>query len=403
MKKVCGLDVHKDSIFCAIYNGEAYSDVKEYATTSVSIYSMGEYMQSEGVSEVAMESTGIYWTAVWDLLQEMGFELTLVNPFLIKQMPGRKSDVKDAQWIAALLHKGMMRSSFVPRPLIQELRVYSRKYGKLQQQVTRVLVGMDNILIMCGIRASSCLSRITTKSYMRIIESLIEGRNDPDYLVSLVYGNTKNKQSGKLRAALTGNLKEHHRQQPVWAKEESDMYQKQIGDCLKAMQRICDDHFSLGVTLLQTLPGVSRIAAMTIIAETGGDMSVFENSGKIAGWTGLRPRNDESAGKYKSTATTKGNKYLRSILVQCSWAASRTKGSYFKDKFNRLAMRKPKKKALICIARKLLVVIWNVLKYEKEYNPSLVPVYDPVKMKSRMAYHKKEYEKAANLLNIKIE
>ena len=403
MKKVCGLDVHKDSIFCAIYNGAKYSEVKEYATTTVSIYSMGEYLQSEGVREVAMESTGIYWIAVWDLLLEMGFELMLVNPFLIKQMPGRKSDVKDAQWIAELLYKRMMRSSFVPPPLIQELRVYSRKYSKLQQQVTRVLVGMDNILIMCGIRASSCLSRITTKSYMLIIDAIIRGHTNPDYLVSLVYGNTKNKQSGKLREALTGHVKEHHRKQLLWAKEEYDLYQKQINDCLQEMQRICDDHFSLAVKLLQTLPGVSRIAAMTIIAETGGDMRVFENSGKITGWTGLRPRNDESAGKYKSTATTKGNKYLRSILVQCAWAASRMKGSYFKEKFSRMAMRKPRKKALICIARKLLVVIWNVLKYEKEYNPKLIPVYDPVKMKARMAYYKKEYEKTACLLNVKIE
>ena len=141
---------------------------------------------------------------------------------------------------------------------------------------------------------------------------------------------------------------------------------------------------------------------MTIIAETGGDMRVFESSDKLVGWAGLRPRNDESAGKYKSTATTKGNKYLRSILVQASWAASRMKGSFFKDKFQRLAMRKPRKKALIAIARKLLVVIWNVLQYAKEYNPTLVPVQDPVKMKARLAYHKKEYEKAANLLNITV-
>jgi transposase len=156
------------------------------------------------------------------------------------------------------------------------------------------------------------------------------------------------------------------------------------------------------VKLLQTIPGINQIAAMTIIAETGGDMSVFESSDKLVGWAGLRPRNDESAGKYKSTAITKGNKYLRAILVQVSWAASRMKGSFFKDKFQRLTMRKPKKKALIAIARKLLVVTWNVLKYATEYNPTLVHVQDPVKMKARMAYHKKEYEKAANFLNITV-
>ena len=141
-----------------------------------------------------------------------------------------------------------------------------------------------------------------------------------------------------MKESLTGNVKEHHRKQLAWAKEEYDMYQRQTADCLKEMKRICDDNFELEIRLLKTLPGISEIAAMTIIAETGGDMSIFENSGKITGWAGLRPRNDESAGKYKSTATTilrlrsvtEGNKYLRSILVQCAWAASRMKGSYLR-------------------------------------------------------------------------
>ena len=154
------------------------------------------------------------------------------------------------------------------------------------------------------------------------------------------------------------------------------------------------------VKLLQTIPGISQISAMTIVAETGGDMSAFESSDKIVGWTGLRPRNDESAGKYKNTATTKGNKYLRTILVQVAWAASRTKGSFFKDKFQRLAIRKPRKKALIAIARKILVVAWNIMRDGCEYNPRLVPIQDPVKMKAKLKYYKKEYENAAKMLNI---
>ena len=400
MKKVCGLDVHKDSIFCAIYNGSEYSEVKEFTTATPAVHSMGEYLQSEGVEEIALESTGIYWVAVWDLLYGMEFSLTLVNPYLIKQMPGRKSDVKDAQWIATLLHKGMVRGSFVPPPVIQELRVYSRKQGRLKQQVTRVLTIMDSILVKGGIRASSCLSTISSKSFLGIVEALIAGHDNPDYLVSLVYGNRRNKQSGKLKEALTGNIKPHHRRELSWLKQEYDMYQAQITECLTEMSRICDEHFSIMTKLLQTIPGISRIAAMTVIAETGGDMSVFESSDKLVGWAGLRPRNDESAGKYKSTATTKGNKYLRSILVQAAWGASRMKGSFFKEKFNRLAMRKPRKKALIAIARKLLVVIWNVLRHREEYNPLLVPVQDPVKMKAKLAYHKREYEKTASLLNV---
>ena len=402
MKKACGLDVHKDSIFCAIYNGESHSEVKEFSTMTPDIYSMGEYLQSEDIEEIALESTGIYWIAVWDLLYKMGFKLTLVNPYLIKQMPGRKSDVKDAQWIATLLYKGMIRGSFVPPPVIQELRVYSRKQVKLKQQVTRILTIMDSVLVKCGIRISSCLSSISTKSFQYIVEAVIADQTDPDYLVSLVYGNRKNKGSGKLKEALTGNIKAHHRQELSWAKQEYEMYQLQILECLSQMHRICDEHFSVMVKLLQTIPGINQIAAMTIIAETGGDMDIFENSDKIVGWAGLRPRNDESAGKYKSTATTKGNKYFRTILVQVAWAASRTKGSFFKEKFHRLAMRKPRKKALIAIARKLLVVSWNVMKHQKEYNPKLVPVQDPVKMKARLAYYKKQYDKTVSLLNITV-
>ena len=334
--KTCGLDVHKDSVFCAIYNGKEYSAVKEYDTTTPRIGQPGEYLRCEGVEKVAMESTSTYWVPIWDILLEMGFELMLVNPFLIKQMPGRKSDVKDAQWIACLLHKGMLRGSMIPSPVIQQLRIYSRKYTKLQEQKTRSLQKMDRIMVMCGFRIGSCMSNLGTKSVMNIITALIEGESAPAELCKLVYGSTVNKKSGKLYEALTGNLKEHYRQQLEWEKQEYDLFEKQTGQCLAQMRRICKEHYSAEMELIVTIPGVSEISAMIIIAETGGDMSVFENSGKITGWAGLRPRNDESAGKYKSTATTilrlrsvtEGNKYLRSVLVQASWAASRIKNGF---------------------------------------------------------------------------
>jgi transposase len=397
--KTCGLDVHKDSIFCAIYNGKDYSPVIEYETTIPKIRQMGEYLLREGVKKVAMESTSTYWVPVWDILLEMGFELMLVNPFLIKQMPGRKSDVKDAQWIACLLHKGMLRGSMVPPPQIQQLRTYSRKYTKLQEQKSRSLQKMDRIMVMCGFRIGSCMSNLGTKSVMNIIRALIAGESNPEELCKLVYGSTANKKSGKLREALTGNLKEHYRQQLEWEKEEYDLFDKQTEQCLTQMRRICQEHYQEKIELIRTIPGVSELSAMIIIAETGGDMSVFENSGKITGWAGLRPRNDESAGKYKSTATTKGNKYLRSILVQVSWAASRIKNGWFKEKFNRLSIRKSRKKALIAIARKLLTVTWNVLFYKMAYNPQLVHIYNPIKVEAKINYHQREMERMQNLLN----
>jgi transposase len=160
------------------------------------------------------------------------------------------------------------------------------------------------------------MSNLGTKSVMLIIQALIMRESNPEVLERLVYGNTANKQSGKLREALTGNLKEHYRQQLEWEKQEYDLFVRQTEQCLTQMRNICEEHYSKEMALLKSIPGVSEISAMIIIAETGGDMNVFENSGKITGWAGLRPRNDESAGKYKSTATTKGNKYLRSVLVQ---------------------------------------------------------------------------------------
>jgi len=397
--KTCGLDVHKDIIFCAIYNGKTYSEAKEYETTMPKIRQMGEYLLSEGVKKVAMESTSTYWVPIWDVLLEMGFELMLVNPYLIKQMPGRKSDVKDAQWISCLLHKGMLRGSMIPSPEIQQLRTYSRKYTKLQQQKTRSLQKMDRLMVMCGFRIGSCMSNLGTKSVMLVIRALIMGETNPEVLERLVYGNTENKKSGKLREALTGNLKEHYRQQLEWERQEYDLFEQQTEQCLTQMRRLCEEHYKAKMELIKTIPGVSEISAMIIIAETGGDMNVFENSGKITGWAGLRPRNDESAGKYKSTATTKGNKYLRSVLVQVSWAASRIKNGWFKEKFNRLSIRKSRKKALIAIARKLLTVTWNVLYYKTPYNQHLVHIYDPIKVEAKMNYHQMEMERMQKLLN----
>jgi transposase len=397
--KTCGLDVHKDSIFCALYDGKEYSKVNEYATTMPRIREMGEYLRLEGVEKVAMESTSTYWVPIWDVLLEMGFELMLVNPYQIKQMPGRKSDVKDAQWIACLLHKGMLRGSMIPSSEIQQLRTYSRKYTKLQEQKTCSLQKMDRIMVMCGFRIGSCMSNLGTKSVMNIVSALIAGESRPEELCRLVYGNTANKQSGKLHEALSGNLKAHYRQQLEWEKQEYDLFEKQTGQCLAQMQQICKAHYSKELELIKSIPGVSEISAMIIIAETGGDMKVFENSGKITGWAGLRPRNDESAGKYKSTATTKGNKYLRSVLVQVSWAASRIKNSWFKEKFNRLAMRKSRKKALIAIARKLLTVTWNVLFYKTPYNARLAHVYDPIKVAAKIHYHQLEVQRMQKLLN----
>lgn len=395
--KTAGLDVHKDSIFCAVFNGKQYSDVEVFETFSTGIRKLGDYLKEAEVKRVAMESTSIYWVPVWNILSEMGFELMLVNPFLIKQLPGRKSDVKDAQWIAQLLYKDMLRGSFVPGEQIQELRSYTRAYGKIQQRIVRMLTKMDNILVQSGIRLGSLVTDIGGKSMLNVIDALIAGETAPARLGKLVYANKKNKENGRLAAALSGCMKEHHRFNLQMAKAEYDLLNKQSGEYLEKIEAICRRDFPRQQALLKTIPGVSRVSSAVIIAETGADMKVFENSGKLSGWIGLRPKNDESAGKYKSTAITKGNRYLKPILVQIAWAASRCKGSYFKDKFNRLSIRKSSKKALIAIARKISVVVWNVLKDLTPYNPTLQVVYEPAKLEAKIRYHQREMERIAKL------
>jgi transposase len=399
MHKTCGLDVHKDTIFCGVFDGKNYQEVKDYSTLTSSIIAMGEYLKSEGVEDVALESTGMYWIPVWNILEEMGFHLTLVNPYLIKQMPGRKSDVKDAQWIATLLNKGLVRSSLIPCKEIRELRTYSRKYVRLQQRKTSVLQEMERNLEMCGIRITRFVSNISGKSVMKIIRAVIDGESNPEVLAGYIHGRIVNKHKRKtIVESLRGYITPQHRFQLELLLEEYELLCRQSDRCEEEMSRLCYQHFPQELALLQTIPGIGLLAAMIVIAETGADMKAFENSGKFAGWTGLRPRNDESAGKFKSTATTKGNRYLRAILVQIAWAASRTKGSFFRDKFTRLCLRKNRKKALIAIARKMAVLIWNVLYYQEVYNPQKLIVYEPGKVQAKMDYHQKELRRLENLM-----
>jgi transposase len=329
----------------------------------------------------------------------MGFPLILVNPFLIKQMPGRKSDVKDAQWIATLLHKGLLRSSLVPCKEIRELRTYSRRYVKIQQRQTSVLQDMERTLEMCSIRITSFVSNISSKSVMRVVELIVQGETNPDTLVTCIHGRIVNAHTKqKVRQSLEGHITEHHRFMLELSLQEYEMLTRQSTMCLSKMESLCNEHYTKEMKLLLTIPGISTISAMIVLAETGADMKAFENSGKFSGWTGLRPRNDESAGKYKSTATTKGNRFLRAVLVQIAWAASRTKGTYFKEKFTRLAMRKSRKKALIAIARKIGVLVWNVLEYEQPYNPQKLIILDPGKVQAKIVYHQKEWDRLQLLL-----
>jgi len=222
------------------------------------------------------------------------------------------------------------------------------------------------------------------------VRRIFQGETSPDQLIECIFGSIINKHGPKIKQSLDGFICEHHRFALELSYEEYELLLHQSQQCEEKMEKLCTEHYSRELELLQTIPGIKLLSAMLILAETGADMKAFENSGKFSGWTGLRPRNDESAGKYKSTAITKGNRYLCALLVQVAWGAVRTKGSSFHEKFTRLAIRKSRKKALIAMARKIGVVAWNLLYFDKPYNPQLVEVYESQKVMAKVNYHQRE-------------
>jgi hypothetical protein len=267
----------------------------------------------------------------------------------------------------------------------------------MQGMITRVTQEMERILETCNIRITSLASKNNSKSVLGVIEKIIAGEDTVEELACCIHGRILNSKGELVRLSLEGFIQEHHRFSLQLAYEQFRLFSLQLQMLEDKMEEICDRHYSRQMEILTGIDGIGKQSAMQIIAETGADMNAFQNSGKLTGWTGLRPRNDESAGKYKSTAVTHGNKYLRRIMVQCAWAAARTKGSFYKSKFEQLCIRKSRKKALIAIARKLLTVVWHVLSEDKPFNPQLLPVYDPRKMQMKVNYHRKEIEKLEKL------
>lgn len=363
MRNVCGLDVHKDNVFVCIdkENGEKIQFKTGILTRDLD--SLRDFLVKHDVGEIAMESTSVYWMPIWRIL-ESDFKLYLVNPFAIKQLPGRKSDVKDAEWIATCLRKDLIRGSFVPTDLIQQLRQYNRRVFDINHQMVYIQNKMDALMQRCNIRISNYVSTVDSKSYRDIVTKITEGETRATELVKKVHGRTINR-CGRdtIVAALDGVIRQTDIDLLKQYKEELDMLRRHKAECLLKMREICEEHFKDEFERLQTVPGVSGQSAMHIIAELGVDMSTFQTPAMLVGWAGLKPRNDESNGKFKSRKTTHGNKYLRKTLIEVSWPASKKKGCFYnKFSYHQIVVRrKGKLKVQVAIARKILVAIWNIL------------------------------------------
>ena len=378
MRQVCGLDVHKDSVFVCIVNENGIVFQEKYGVLTPELELMLAKMMECHVEEVCMESTSIYWMPVWRVLENY-FSLKLVNPYFIKQLPGKKSDVKDAEWIATCLLKDLIKGSYVPENLIQQLRQYDRRISDLNPECVRKLVKLDAALQRCNIRISNYMSHTDTKSYKEVVRLISEGVRDPAELTKVIHGRTVNR-VGKdiIQASLTGVISETDIDIIRQLREEVELAEKHKDECQSRMDAICQQYFPEQIKNLQTIPGIKGRSATSIIAEVGTDMSSFEDAAHLVSWCGLKPRNEESAGKIKARSTTHGNRYLRKTLIECAWAASKTQGCYF-NKFSYhqvVVRRKNKMKVQVAIARKVLTAVWYVMHDNVAYRdfiPDIAP------------------------------
>ena len=369
MKVVCGLDVHKDSVFCCILCANGEKIQHKFGVLTEELVTLRDLMVSEGVEECAMESTSIYWIPIWRVL-EGSVKLHLVNPYFIKQLPGKKSDVNDAEWIATCLSKELIASSFVPDDKIQRLRQYDRRIFDLNASISRNLVKLDQCIQRCNIRISNYISTTDSKGYRSIVKLISQGVTDAEVLVKELHGRTINRHGREtLVKALTGVVSETDIDIIKQLVEEIELQQRHKDEAQQKMTALCMEWFPQEVENLQTIPGVKERSATSIIAEIGTDMTHFQTPKKLVSWVGLRPRNEESAGKIKARGITHGNRFVRKTMIECSWGAARMKDSFFAEFLYRqcIERRKNKMKVQVAIARKILVAVWYVLSQGTQY------------------------------------
>lgn len=372
--RCAGLDVHAETIVaCALWeeDGHIQKDIQTFSTFSKGLGDLLEWLEEHGVTHVAMESTGVYWKPVFAFLE--GYvDLTLANPQRIKNVPGRKTDVSDAEWIAKLLRHGLVEKSFVPPADIRELRDFTRLRKKWVGQLTSEKNRIQKVLESSNVKLGSVLSDLFGVSGKDILARLLEkGYVDKDELDECLRGRLKKKKQA-VYDSLLGTLTEHELRllRLLWKHVEE--LERLIEEVAQHIDRLLEPYRE-EVNLLMTMPGVKKQTAAVIIAEMGTDMSVFETPERAASWTGLSPGNHESAGKRKSTRTTKGNPHLRSALCEAAWSAARSKTHPLSRKFWSLAARCGKKKALIAIARRMLVIIFCMISRKEPFRqPQLI-------------------------------
>ena len=366
IERGCGIDVHKKVIVVTIKGNAIKETTKTFNSFTESIEQMRDWLKAEKITHIAMESTGVYWKPLYNIL-EADFEIILVNARHIKNVPGRKTDKKDSKWIAKLLLSGLLQGSFIPPKPIRELRDLTRYRRKIIGQIASEKNRTQKILEDANIKLSSVVSNMSGATATKIIDAMIAGEEDVEKLARLRHGKMQTNKE-ELQSALKGKLTNHHKFMLTTIKESITEKEALIEKLDKRIdEHLKSNELTLDAELLQTIPGVGKDAAAGILAEIGNDMERFPNEQHLASWAGMSPGNNESAGKKKSSRTTHGDIFLKIFLTQCAWAATRTKNTYLRSKYDSLVVRRGKKRALIAVGHKILIASYFILQDKVAY------------------------------------
>ena len=369
--RCCGLDVHKSSITaCALLReqGRIRTERRRFTTMTQDLGDLVAWLLELQVTHVAIESTGVYWKPVWNIL-EGHFTIILANAQHVKNVPGRKTDAKDSEWIAELLQHGLLRNSYVPPEAIRDLRDLTRGRATLSQEASRIANRIQKVLEDANIKLSGVASNVLGKSGRAMLDAIVVGQLDPEQLADLALGHLRAK-IPQLRLALSGKVREHHRfllnrllLQLRFIENEIDVLDQRLEQLGRQ-----DPVLAAAVARWTTIPGVDRVAAWSLAAEIGVAMEQFPTAAHLASWAGLCPGNCESAGKHLSGKRRKGSPWLGRMACQCAWAAARTNNTYLSVQFRRLAAKRGKKPAIVAVAHSILVIAYYLQKKESEYH-----------------------------------
>lgn len=383
----CGLDVHKRSVQACVrrmgVNGRIHQEVRSFGTMTRDILALADWLTHEEVSHVAMESTGVYWKPIYNIL-EGRFEILLVNAKHVKHVPGRKTDVKDCQWLAQLLQSGLLKGSFIPDRVHREFRDLTRHRAQLVGEKTSIANRIHKLLEDANIKLACVATDILGKSGRDMLRALIAGNDDPGKVADLARRQLRGK-IPELQRALEGHVTDHHRFVLKQLMDHLDYLETQIEVFSQRIEEVSRP-FEEALEAVTQLPGFERRSAENLIAEIGTEMQRFPTADHLSSWAGVSPGNNESGGKKKSGKTTKGNRWLRTTLIQAAWAASRKKNSYFRAQYHRLAGRRGKKRALMAVAHSLLVTVYHVIKNKTAYQDLGADYFDKLNAKRLVPY-----------------